>query len=217
MENKIISKSTQSIKVLLIKLIDIVIEAHKNSKQAISTTNSKVALNVFECRDKFEKEFMLMESEVLFALTKKPLATELRRTITYLIIGKELQSIINYSKKIAQFTIVNDGKISPSSQVRIRKVHKPLRTMLSSLKDIINSENEKNIMDIAEQDDIIDSQTAKIRKSIVNSVLKKTDKEQIKERVYVLNVVNSLERAGDHVVAICENLLYIKTNKHMKL
>ena len=60
MENKIISESTQSIKNLLIKLIDIVIEAHESSKQAISTANSKIALNVFECKDKFEKGFMLI-------------------------------------------------------------------------------------------------------------------------------------------------------------
>ncbi|TCG11105.1 phosphate signaling complex PhoU family protein [Mycoplasma todarodis] len=217
MENNIITESTKLIRKLLIKLIDIVIKAHEQSKKAISSANGKIALDVLEQRDKFEKEFMLMESEILFALTKKPLAIELRRTITYLIVAKELESIINYSKKIAKFTISNDGKISPSSQTRIRKVHKPLRTMLSSLRGIIDSENENEIIFIAEQDNEIDEETLKIRKAIVNSVINKTDKELIKERVYVLNIVNSLEKAGDHIVSICENLLYIKTNKHIKL
>lgn len=217
MEEHIITESTKLIRELLIKLIEIVMKAHEQSKRAISTANSKIALDVLEQKNKFEKEFMLMESEILFALTKKPLAIELRRTITYLIVAKELESIIKYSKKIAKFTIVNDGRISPSSQTRIRKVHKPLRAMLGSLREVINSENENEIFFVAEQDNKIDEETTKIRRAIVNSVIKKTDKDLIKERVYVLNVVNSLEKAGDHIVSICENLLYIKTNKHIKL
>ncbi len=217
MDNHIITESTKTIRELLKKLINIVIKAHEQSKRAISIANSEIALSVLEQKSEFEKEFMLMESEILFALTKKPLAIELRRTITYLIVAKELESIINYAKKIAKFTIVNDGRISPSSQVRIRKVHKPLRIMLRALEKIIDSEDEKEIINVAEQDNQIDKETLKIRSAIVKSVIKKTDKNLIKERVYVLNVVNSLEKAGDHIVSICENLLYIKTNKHIKL
>ncbi|CAM9096160.1 PhoU domain-containing protein [Mycoplasma marinum] len=217
MNEHIINTSTNELKTLLNELVGIVIEMNYQSKKAISLMSTKKAMKVFDLRNEFDKKFSILESEIIFSLTKKPLAIELRRTISYLMIAKELKSISNHSRKIAKFTIISEDKISPSSQSRIRNVHKPFREMLDRLYDVINLEEKDFILETANMDDVIDDRTNKIRKSIIQSVTNKTDKKLINERIYVLNVVNSLERAADHIVDICENILYILTNKRIKL
>ena len=46
---------------------------------------------------------------------------------------------------------------------------------------------------------------------IINSIAKKGKISLIDERVYVIKILNSLEIAADHIVDICEIILYIAT------
>jgi phosphate transport system protein len=113
--------------------------------------------------------------------------------------------------KIAKFIISFKGQISVSSQKRIESIHKLLYKSMLKLDKIIISEDTEKALSLAKLDDKIDTTILEVSSSLIRSITHKSKIKLINERVYVLKIIDSLEAAADHVVDICEIIIYIKT------
>ncbi len=216
MEN-LITQGTKKIKNKLTENFELVIKAHNLSKEAIANNDIKKSLEVIKMHEKFLLNYVLFESEVLFALTKKPLAKNLRSTITFLIVMKELVAISNHAKKIASFGISEEKVLADSSKKRVRKIHKPVRGMMTTVLEFLKTEDETLVDEIIKKEKTVNKAATSLRNEIIESVTTKKDKQEIEQRLYMLNVINSQEKAGDHLISICELIIYIKTASHISL
>ncbi|RMA77467.1 phosphate transport system protein [Metamycoplasma subdolum] len=217
MPNSIVTNEILRIKQRIINLSNLVLSQHEKAYKALIEHDEKLAKEVIEGDLKVDAEMDGIKNDISFVLTKEPLAKYLRRSVSYLIISKELERLGDYAKHIARF-IINIQKPSASSIRRIKDIYDAVLNMMQELSDNINEERNERILKLVENDDLVDTKTLEVNRELIVSFSKrKHTEEEISERVYLLNLVNSLERAGDHIVNICESLYYIINGNYIKL
>lgn len=205
--------STKKNQALIETLLEETIKQHNMAKNALVNNDVDLALKTLEGDKKIDLLYANIRSEIEFTITKRPLAKELRRTLAYLSIAKDIERLADYAKHISKF-IIKTMIISPSSLRRIRKVHKPFREMLPKLLKTLKNESIEGTIDLTVMDKTIYSIRNKIFEEVVSSLSTKGDKQKINERIFVLNICNSLERASNHILNICEEIIFIKTGTH---
>ncbi|WP_027334094.1 phosphate signaling complex protein PhoU [Mycoplasma elephantis] len=217
MSNSIITNEILKIKKRLIDLTNTVLYQHEKAYCSLVENDQELAQIVVDDDIKIDNEMESIKNDISFVLTKEPLAKYLRRAVSYLIIVKELERIGDYAKHIGRF-VLNVKKPSASSVRRIRDIYDAVLKMLRSLCENIEKENNELIIKLVGDDEVVDLKTLEVNKELIASFSKKQHTEaEISERVYLINLANSLERAGDHIVNICESLYYIINGKHAKL
>ena len=194
----------------------LIIENHNRANKCIEKNDKKLAIEVFDRDKQIDREFFSIQSELEFMVTKTPVTKNLRRTIASLHMVSHLERIGDYAKKIAKFVIKSDS-ISASSVRRITKVQNKFRDMIEQVPKIIVEENIDLAKKLWKEDDEVDNIVEEIRKEVITSVAVKSNKMAISERLFVLNIANSFERAADHITKICELIHYIKTSQHLNL
>lgn len=217
MKNTILINEILKIKVRLIELCDFVVNQHTDAFGALLENDTELAEKVIARDQEIDKAYISIKNDLSFIFAKEPLAKYLRRAVSYLIISKELERIGDYAKHIAKF-IVKTKKKSKSTIKRIENIYIVLIDMLQQLSYNIDVERNEELIKLAQDDDVVDNKTAEVTKELVISFSKnKHSTKEIEERVYLLNLVNSLERAGDHIINICESLYYIINGEYCRL
>lgn len=206
-----IRKQTKELRNQIITLINNSIDIQDKAMKALYAANKSTALEVLKMDDRIDVNYNTLLKNTSFLLTQQPLAKELRRSIGYIQIGKNLEWIGDCAVEIAKFIISFKGKISTSSQNRIHKIHKLLYKSLKKLENIIINEDPNQALKLAKLDEIIDGAIFDVSGSLIKSITNKSKISLINERVYVLKILDSLEAAADHIVDICEIIIYIET------
>ena len=195
----------------ILSLVKHCIKIHKTAIKALSDADKKNALIVLRMDNEIDVRYSEILKNSTFLLAQQPLGIELRRVIGYIEIAKSLEWIGNCSVKIAKFIIAFKDEISKSSQTRIKKVHSLLYSSMKKISELIESEEIDDVIKLSKKDDIIDEKVLRVSSDIINSIARKGKINLIDERVYVIKILNSLEIAADHIVDICEIILYIAT------
>lgn len=209
----LIRAETKKLGLKLRKLTKMVIKNHDKAKLVIRNNDKKLAVEVIEFDYKIDTMYMEIESDIEFLIVKAPVDKDLRRTLANIHIARELARTADYAKHIAKFVIKGE-KIANSSIDRIDRVHKLFRRMLTGVESVMSTESVAKANKIAELGDQIEEMVKDTIVSIISSISIKKDPEKIKERVFVLNVLNALLRGSDHLINICEMILYINTGSH---
>lgn len=213
MTDALIRNETRKLQTQLASIIALVIKQHDMAKETIAKIDKKKALAVLEHDQKVDYLVLQFKADVEFLITKRPLGKELRRTLAYFEIANDLERIADYAKYIAKF-ILKTEVVKSSTQKRIRAIHKPFRNMLLEILDVVKEERVERAMQLVEMDDFVDNAVHKERTKIFNDVSKTTSEEATTEAIFAFSIINALERAGDHVVHICETVFYIATGEH---
>lgn len=213
MPTTLIRIETKKISKMLIKMVDMVIANHKLAAETIHNVDREKALKVLENDRKIDAKYYEIEAELEFMITKAPVAKEMRRTLAFLHITRELERVADYAKHIAKFVIKSD-KVDSSTIKRIEKVHKEFMKMLAKVSTLIESESNDKALELATMDKNVDTLVQEIRRTLISSIIGKKDEKAIAQRLFTANVINSLERAADHIVIICELVTYIATGSH---
>ena len=216
MSEDIIRKETKNLLQIVKEMVQMTVNQHDKAKKAIANSDKKLALKIIEKDKTIDLKNSEIDSEVAFLITKKPLAIDLRRTLAYYSIAREIERVADYAKHISKF-VLEEKEIASSSKTKIRNAHKPFRNMLAKVNETIASENVNKAIELASMDEIVDKVQSKLRKSIISSVTLKNSESAVKQRIFVLSVINALERASDHIVNICEYVAYIKTGSYSAL
>ncbi|WP_027120726.1 phosphate signaling complex PhoU family protein [Mycoplasmopsis lipofaciens] len=217
MKNSIIINDILSIKQRIINLSNNVLEQHKKAFHLLNKYDKAIVENIYEIEEDIDLEAVNIKNEISFILTKEPLAKYLRRAISYLIISKELERIADYAKHIARFT-EKIQKPSKSSIRRIQDIYSKVLEMLKQLSHNIEIEDNKELLKLINDDDLVDIKCTEVNKELVVSFSTSQHSEkEVHERLYILNLVNGLERAGDHVVNICDSIYYIINGRYIKM
>lgn len=207
-----VKKMTSDIK----KLIKMIVKQHDDIKIALRANNNDGAVKVIDNHSKVQAKYDEIQEDLEFLVTKAPVDKYLRRTLSGLSIITELLRIAVYAKHIAKF-IIKNPKMAKTSITRIDKVHHAFRSMLVKVDKLISYESVDKALELAKEDEVVNELVDKTRKTLITSLAGKKNEKEIKERVFVFNVINALERAADHIVNICEAVIYTSTGNHRNL
>lgn len=201
----------------LLDLLFTVKKEHQQTLKAIENHEYDVSKQIIE-NDKEIRIFAesLTTTAIWRIASQQPFATDLRTIIGYISIIRDLERISNYAKNISKFNV----KYKPETELvdEIRKLMSKTFEMMDLIAEAIDKENVELAYQAAKKDKLIDEAYKNAMKKITNNFSKITkDKELIKEYTAGVQQLKYIERLGDHLVNICETIVYISKGKFYDL
>lgn len=191
----------------LLVLLDSTISVYSQSKEALQEMNHAKALDIV----RNDTEINAMDEEIndmaisIMAL-QAPVATDLRRIITALRISNHLERIADYAVNIAEYIIVVKAPLEeliPS----VLKMIDSVVNMLEVSKNVIQNPDKREAQKIAEMDVELDTLYYKSFKRMVSIIQNNIEDGEAASKMVL--IMKYLERAGDHITNIAEEIAYL--------
>lgn len=207
------------LKELNYKVVDMGNEVYKSYVKLISVCETKdidLAEQIME-QDKLinEMEVAINVDAYLLIAKQCPVASDLRRIITALKISNELERIGDYAVNIAKY-IKKTKNDAPFFLDAIKALSTIFMEMLENILEAFQNEDVRLALEVNESDEILDNQYKKYVKELTKTAKLASD-EEVEEAMRALLVIKQIERAGDHVTNIAENIVYLVNGKRVEL
>ncbi len=162
-----------------------------------------------------ELEISINVDAYLLIARQCPVASDLRRTISVLKISNELERIGDYAVNVARYIIKTKNNNEPFLKAII-ELATLLLDMLDKIMTSFANEDVQLALDVSESDEVMDNKyRSYIREWI--KLAKTADEAAVEEAMRAVLIVKQIERAGDHVVNIAENIVYLVNGKRIEL
>lgn len=158
-----------------------------------------------------------LEKQALTLMTlQQPVADDFRNVITILKASSDLERIGDHATGIALETIrVKGSQRDKELEGQIAALTKMIRLMLKEALTVFQSINMKQAQAVANQDQDVDAKFDEIRQGITNSI--KDDPAVAEAGASYLMVTKLLERIGDRIVNLAEEMVYNQTGEIVEL
>lgn len=189
--------------------------------EAILTLDRSLAQQVITCERRvnaFELKIDSMVEDVISLYT--PVGADLRFVLAMLKINSNLERIGDFAEKMARFVEhfpepALDGDLVV--QLRLDEMISEILKMLRLTKEALNGENIELATQAYSKDDLLDEINAEAPHVLADYIL--NNPEQTFTCLNLLSIIRKLERAGDHVTNIAEEIVFFvdaKVLKHTK-
>jgi len=209
-------KDLDAIETLLIEMADKVAEQVKNSAKALKEGDSKLAQKVA----KGDAEINALEAKIdekairLIAL-RQPMAEDLRSAITTLKVSASLERMGDYAKTLSYRVSELDDmpKMKPVLRT-ISEMSEKICVMLDMVMEgYINRDLDK-AMAAREADDEINDKTDGLFRELLTYMME--NPRNIEACTHLLFISKNLERSGDQVTNISEQVHYLVTGETLE-
>jgi phosphate transport system protein len=195
---------------------DEVTKSYLQLLKALENNDIELAENIME-KDKFINELEVSINVEAYLLIAKqcPVASDLRRIISVVKIANDLERIADYTVNIAKYLV----KTKNNNEPFVSRIITLINLFLPMLKEIMDSFNKEDInaaLNVNIKDEEIDKTYKNYVKEFIKLAKASTD-EEAEEAMRVILVLKQIERAGDHVTNIAENIVYMINGKRIEL
>jgi phosphate transport system protein len=205
----------------LVQMWNLVISQMEKSRLAILEANKGLAheVRVNEKRvDAFDLKID-MESESILML-KNPVAIDMRFVISALKINYNLERIGDYANTFAKIAenINEPWSSSVFSRTHIPEMYFVVQTMLSESLEAFETDNKSLVSALFQLDKKLDKYNGEANEAVASLI--REDPSKLHDYLEAFTVIRKLERAGDHVLNIGEELIFLfeaVVIKHSKL
>lgn len=190
----------------LSKSITALVELDKDLAREVIFNEKRV--NAFEL--KLDKD-----CENIFALFN-PVANDLRFVFSTLKINSDFERIGDNAEGIAHYVIQAKSKLSPEliEKIRLQEMLKTVSKMIDDICVAYTNDDTKLARSVFQKDTIL-NEINKSAPSIVGDYLRK-DLSDVEEVLYLFTIVRKLERVGDHITNIAEEVIFYMEAKVLK-
>ena len=195
LKNDIIDMMEQCAKLIDMSLVSIINRDVELAKKVIDLDDEVDNLRVY-----------IIDKSVRLIALKQPVARDLRLIYSLGYMALDLERIGDYSVNIAEksLKLVEEDDIEPLGDiVRMRDM---CISMLYEVEKAFKGNDAKAAYSSANHDDVLDDLYKRAYKEIVKNMHK--DDQNIDKGVRTLFIARYLERIGDHITNICENVIY---------
>lgn len=196
--------------------IDISEQIYQATKSFIDHNQQLAEKNIERDKAVNDNEIALEERALNLIALQQPVAHEFRKIISILKASSDLERIGDHAVLIARETIRLKGNNRiPEIEELISALTADIRNMLEQSLDAAIRDDEKAARKIAKMDPEIDRQYYHIYQMIVE-IMKRETSTAVAATSYLM-VARILERIGDHIVNLCEWVVYETTGKIQEL
>lgn len=195
-------------------------EVYKSYVKLISVceTGDTDLANEIKEQDKLinEMEISINVDAYLLIAKQCPVASDLRRIITALKISNELERIGDYAVNISRY--IRNSKHGDNVEFlnTIKSLSSIFIEMLENIIEAFRHEDIQLALQVSDSDEVLDKEYKKSVKKLIKIAKVATD-EEVEEAMKALLAIKQLERAGDHVTNIAENIIYLVNGKRVEL
>lgn len=200
---------------LVVDMIEDVTGQYQGVRKALKTMDKKSAedlITVDETINKLEEK--INEKVVSLIIRETPVASDLRMVITAMKIASDLERIADYVCNIAKYII--HTKENSDHNVMFDSFFDPLLKMFKDINTAYTNENVELALAVAQADEQMDDLFDENVKKLMRIAKSKVD-APAEEAARALFVIKNLERAGDHLTNISEQIIYLHKAKRITL
>lgn len=213
---KTFDASLKTLKEDLLLMFEAVNDSYKKMFNALKTMDKSLANEIIEEDKKINAmENAINQAVYLVILKQCPVAKDLRFMLSAVKIANDLERIADYATNGAMY-ILKTFNVESAYNEEILKYKKELLHMLDLVKDSYQDNNISKAFEVSERDTIIDSLYQNQLDEFVNVAKSMTD-TKAEEASRALLIIKQLERAGDHITNIAEQIVYLHGGKILDL
>jgi phosphate transport system protein len=210
----VFDRDLETIQALIMKMGGLVEAAIMEAAHSLEARDEELAEQVVN-RDKAIdalEELINEESARLIAL-RAPTAIDLRLVLSVLKISGNLERIGDYAKNMAKRTRVLSqmATVDDSAAPALRRMAREVGLMLKDALDAYIQRDAELAADVIERDREVDQMYNALFRELLTFMLE--DARSITPSMHLHFIAKNIERMGDHVTAIAEQVIYLATGE----
>ena len=186
-------------------------EAYQNTLNALKTLDVEIALQIIKSDqniDDLQEE--IQEEATILIVRQQPVASDLRKILMIMRLANEYERIADYTKNLAEYIIlIKQNESIEHYQKNVDKLVKMLEIVINMLKLVIEglrTEDKTKVKEAADMDKQVDEIYQELLASLITHIQVVDGK--VFGTAYAILINKYIERAGDHVTNIAEEVLY---------
>lgn len=208
----------------LIEIVDTLssntVKIYQETVEALKTLDLEVALHIIRhdqhiddlCED-------LTEEAMVTIVRQQPVATDLRKILMIMKVANEYERIADYTKNIAEYIILIKEKESLDHYNKnVDKLVEMMEIVIKMLQYVIQglkTEDKAIIKEAADMDSEVDAIYQEVLASLIQHIQVVDGK--VFGTAYAILINKYIERAGDHVTNIAEEVLFALKGRRYSL
>ena len=203
---------------LTTQMATLVEEQYKLLYHVVDTGSPSTTEDILENEPKLDNYDAEIRDAVITLITlRSPVAVDLRDILTSLRISTDLERLGDYAKNIAM-RVASLEEI-PATHIKndILRLLNLVQVQLKKVIDAYVSKDIKKAEEVLKNDLEIDNNYNVIYEEIVDVIKGKVSKLRLLTYTKLLFAIKTLERAGDHIGNIAEEIHFIVTGEHIDL
>lgn len=194
----------------LLKLGSMVEERIHKAITALKEQDEELAKQVVDNDDEIDDYQMDIEQECInLTALQQPVAKDLRRINMVSKMATDLERIADLAQNIAHIAIDLSAKDYVKPLVDIPKMGELAQEMVHDSLDAFVNSNAEKAKEVAHRDNGINDLDEQILRELLTYMME--DPKKVEQANDLIFVSRYLERIGDHVTNICEDIVYIIT------
>ncbi|WP_170760663.1 phosphate signaling complex protein PhoU [Ruegeria lacuscaerulensis] len=206
-------RDLEAIQAHIMKMGGLVEAAIVNSARSLETRDEELAQEVRQGDKAIDAlEDLINEETARLIALRAPTAGDLRLVLSVLKVSANLERIGDYSKNIAKRTtvLVNAGEINGSAAA-LRRMAREVERMLRDALDAYIQRDAELAADVIERDEEVDQMYNGLFREFLTFMAE--DPRNISSCMHLHFIAKNIERMGDHVTAIAEQVVYLVTGE----
>ena len=193
------------------QLSQLTIQAYEQTLLALKTLDLEIALTILKKDQKIDNlSEEIVEEATIVIIRQQPVASDLRKILMIMRLATEYERIADNTKNLAEYIILIKQKESLEHYEKnvdklvymIELVIKMLTLVIEGLKE----ENKTKVKEAADLDKKVDEVYNELMASLITHIQVVDGK--VFGTAYAILINKYIERAGDHVTNIAEEVLY---------
>ena len=203
---------------LVTQMATLVEEQYKLLYQVIDTGSPATTEDILENEPKLDKYDAEIRDAVITLITlRSPVAVDLRDVLTSLKISTDLERLGDYAKNIAMRVSTLEEIPDTAIKNDILRLLNLVQVQLKKVIDAYVSRNVEKAKEVIKSDIEIDKTYDVIYEKIVDMIKGKVSKLRLLTYTKLLFAIKTLERAGDHIENVAEEIHFIVTGENLDL
>jgi phosphate transport system protein len=195
-------------------------DAIRNAVQALLNRDRAQATAVVEGDDKINELHLQLREEVFTVIaTQAPVARDLRLLLGLQYIGAELERMGDYATRIAKrsrkLTAEPPPADSEATLVELGRMGELVEKQVHDILTAFIAVDARLAEEVAQRDDAIDRLYRKIFAEQLSAL--QSDPEHVMPIQHLLNVAHTLERIGDRVTNVAEDIVFLDSGQVVEL
>ncbi len=202
----------QQLTILIMTMGGLVEEAIAHAVKALRDRDDTKAESVILADRRIDElaEEISSESVKIIAL-RQPQAMDLRTVIATMKISISMERVGDYAKNIAKRTQVLNTQMPdyPGKSGSVKRLGKAIRIQIKDSLDAFINQNAEQAHELIQRDEDIDQMYNALFREYLTHMME--DPRSITTAMHYLFIAKNLERMGDHVTSIAEQIVYLVT------
>jgi phosphate transport system protein len=211
-------KELQNLRETLLRMATMLEVQIAEAVQALQTRDRDSAEKVRRDDQQLNESFRQIREQCFVVIaTQQPVARDLRALMGVLYISAELERMGDYAVRIARMTSTLSGLPGVPLRVEFGLMGQLAVQQVHDIVDALIEGDEDRAREVAAKDDEIDRLYHRLFDDLIEEMAKSADSDAALRAVTLMLVAHNLERIGDRVTNVAEDIVFLETGQVVEL